>query len=172
MPKTCAPWLTFLALIGHLLLVPVAAGELQSVPPAPAPVLSLADLQGRPLDLSALRGKVVLINFWATYCKPCREEMPSLDRLRSRLGPGGFEVIGVDVAEDADTVRRFLATTSVGFPLTLDPEGAVMGRWKAIALPTTIVVDRRGRIRARLTGGADWEDEAIITRLQKLMTEP
>ena len=172
MPKTCAPWLAILALIGHLLLVPVAAGELQSVPPAPAPVLSLADLQGRPLDLSALRGKVVLINFWATYCKPCREEMPSLDRLRSRLGPGGFEVIGVDVAEDAHTGPRFLPTTSLGFPHPLHPAWAAIRRRKATALPTTIVVDRRGRIRARLTGGADWEDEAIITRLQKLMTEP
>ncbi len=149
-----------------------AAGELQLSTPSPAPPLVLTDLAGRPLDLARYRGKLVLVNFWATYCKPCREEMPSLDRLRNRLAPRGFEVVGIDVAEDAATVTRFLATTPVSFPVALDGEGGVMGRWKAVALPTTFVVDRRGRLRGRLTGGADWESGRLVGQLEALMTEP
>ncbi|MBL8449426.1 MAG: TlpA family protein disulfide reductase [Dechloromonas sp.] len=160
------------ALAAVLFALPVPAAELRPVATSPAAPLALRDLEGRSVDLAQLRGKVVLVNFWATYCKPCRAEMPSLDRLRSRLAPRGLEVLGVDVGEDADAVRRFTATVPVGFPLLLDPEGSTMARWKAIALPTTLVIDRRGRLRARLTGEADWDDPGLVAPLEKLMTEP
>lgn len=164
--------LRLLALLACLSMPPAVAAGLTSVPPTAAPPLALSDLQGVPVDLARLRGKVVLVNFWATYCKPCREEMPSLERLRTRLAPRGFEVIGVDVAEDAAAVRKFIATTPVGFPLVLDAEGSTMAGWKAIALPSTFVVDRKGRLRARLTGGADWEEVTLVDSLNKLLTEP
>lgn len=159
-------------LVAALVTLPAPAAELRPLPPSPAAPLALRDLDGRSVDLTQMRGKVVLVNFWATYCKPCRAEMPSLDRLRSRLAPRGLEVLGVDVGEDADAVRRFTATVPVGFPLLLDPEGSTMARWKAIALPTTLVIDRRGRLRARLTGEADWDDPGLVAPLERLMTEP
>ncbi|MBK7899592.1 MAG: TlpA family protein disulfide reductase [Azonexus sp.] len=161
-----------LALAAALFALPARAAELRPLTPTPAAPLVLRDLDGRGVDLAQLRGKLVLVNFWATYCKPCRAEMPSLDRLRTRLAPRGMEVLGVDVGEDADAVRRFTATVPVGFPLLLDPEGATMARWKAIALPTTLVIDRRGRLRARLTGEADWDGPDLVAALEKLMTEP
>lgn len=114
----------------------------------------------------------MLVNFWASYCKPCREEMPALDRLRKRLGKQGFEVIGVDVAEDATTVKQFLAHTPVGFPLLLDQEGLLMARWQAIGLPTSFLIDRQGRVRAWITGGADWDAPALLDNIRALLAQP
>lgn len=148
-----------------------AGGELKPLDPTPAPALALPGLGGKPVDLAAFRGKVVLVNFWATYCKPCRDEMPSLDRLRARLAPRGFEVVGVDIAEDAATVNQFLAKVPVAFPLALDGDGGTMGKWKAIALPTSFLVDRQGRLRARLTGGADWEQADLAAKIETLLAE-
>ena len=85
-----------------------AAPALKSLEPATAPALKLNSLQGKEVSLNDYRGKVVLVNFWATYCKPCREEMPSLERLKTRLGPRGLVVAGIAVAEEPGVIARFL----------------------------------------------------------------
>lgn len=164
------PRLSFIGLLLVMACQAQAAATLHTLPPTPAPALSLPALQGPPLDLAAYRGKVVLVNFWATYCKPCREEMPALERLRKRLAARGFEVIAVDVAEDAATVRQFLTRTSVSFPIMLDNEGQTMGQWHALALPSSFLVDRQGRIRAGITGATDWEGAPVLERLEQLLT--
>ena len=145
MPKTCVPWLAFLALIGHLLLVPVAAGELQSVPPAPAPVLSLADLQGRPLDLSALRGKVVLINFWASWCKPCEQEAAELQQAWAEFGPTGQVVfLGVDYVDTEPDARVYLQKFGIDFPNGPDMATRISQMFRTTGVPETYFIDQNG----------------------------
>ena len=149
----------------------LAAPALTPLEPTLAAPLKLNDLQGKEVTLQDYRGKVVLINFWATYCKPCREEMPSLERLKARLGARGLRLVGVAVAEEASVVSRFLSTTPVSFHILLDREATTMAQWKAIALPSTYLVDRRGRLRAKLVGGTDWESPVLVEALEKLLNE-
>ncbi|MEY2633444.1 MAG: hypothetical protein RIR00_2098 [Pseudomonadota bacterium] len=165
--------LRLLLILGQALALPAAAvvPTWQMGPPKAAAPLQLPDLQGRRLDLQALRGKVVLVNFWASYCVPCRQEMPSLSRLRTRLAGRGLEVLAVDVAEDKASVTAFLNRLPVSFPVVLDEEGQVMAAWQAMVLPTTFLVDRQGRVRGRLQGEADWDAPEILERLSALLAE-
>lgn len=135
--------------------------------PYPAPSLKLADLDGKTHDLTTLKGKVVVVNFWATWCPPCRREMPSLERLRQRLGAQGLEVVAVDVGEDADTVFSFTGQLdpAPGFPLLLDKDSSAMQRWKVRGLPTTFVVDGAGRVIYRAVGGREFDHDAIVKQL-------
>lgn len=136
--------------------------------PYPAPALKLRDLDGVSHDLAALRGKVVVVNFWATWCPPCRREMPSLERLRQQFAGQGLEVLAVDVGEDADTVFAFTGQLDPAptFPLLLDTDSAVMQRWRVRGLPTTFVVDGDGRVIYRAIGGREFDHPALIRQLQ------
>jgi thiol-disulfide isomerase/thioredoxin len=136
--------------------------------PYAAPALKLPDLDGKVHDLAALRGKVVVVNFWATWCPPCRREMPSLERLRQHLVDKGLAVVAVDVGEDADTVFSFTGQLdpAPAFPLLLDRDSAAMQRWKVKGLPTTFVVDAQGRVIYRAVGGREFDHEALIEQLQ------
>lgn len=139
--------------------------------PYAAPALKLPDLDGKVFDLADLRGKVVLINFWATWCPPCRREMPSLERLRQRLADKGLVVIAVDVGEDADTVFSFTGQLEPAptFPLLLDKDSAAMQRWKVKGLPTTFVVDAQGRVVRRAVGGREFDHEALVGQLMEFL---
>ena len=139
--------------------------------PFPAPPLALPDLAGRPVDLAALRGQVVLVNFWATWCPPCVEEIPSLDRLHAQLAPRGFTVLAVDVGEDRATVERFLADKPVRFPVLLDPEGGSFKTWKAYAFPTSVVLDRAHRARYAVYGAFAWDSIEVVEALGRLLDE-
>jgi thiol-disulfide isomerase/thioredoxin len=103
------------------------------------PGLKFKDLEGRTHDLAELKGKVVLINFWATWCPPCRREMPSMERLAQALKGEPFVVLAVDVGEDADTIESFTSQldTTLTFPILLDTRGRSMQAWKVSGLPTT-----------------------------------
>jgi thiol-disulfide isomerase/thioredoxin len=140
--------------------------------PFPAPPLALADLAGRRAELAALRGQVVLVNFWATWCPPCVEEIPSLDRLQAQLASRGFTVLAVDVGEDAATVSRFLADKPVRFPVLLDPEGEAFKAWKAYAFPTSVVLDRHHRARYAVYGAFAWDGPEVIAKIDRLLEEP
>ena len=136
--------------------------------PYAAPALKLPDLDGKVHDLADLKGRVVLINFWATWCPPCRREMPSLERLRQRLGERGLAVIAVDVGEDADTVFAFTGQLdpAPAFPLLLDRDSTAMQRWKVRGLPTTFVVDTQGRVIYRAVGGREFDHDGLVQQLQ------
>ena len=95
-----------------------------------APELKLADAEGRERKLSEWRGKTVVVNFWATWCEPCREEMPSLERLKTRLAAKGFDVVAVNVGESPERVARFTREVPVSFPILYDKESATAKRWK------------------------------------------
>ena len=139
--------------------------------PFPAPPLALPDLDGRTVDLGAHGGQVVLVNFWATWCPPCVEEIPSLDRLRERLAPRGFEVLAVDVGEPRDQVKAFLEARPVRFPVLLDPMGETFKRWKAYAFPTSLLLDRRHRIRYSVYGAFVWDSPEVIEAVSRLLDE-
>ncbi len=137
--------------------------------PRPAPPLLLTRLNGERADLADLGGRVVLLNFWATWCPPCVEEIPSLQSLYEQLRPEGLEILAVDVGESAETVKTFLADKPVTFPVLLDPEGRALRRWGVYAFPTTLVLDRDHHIRYAVFGAFDWSSEEVIETLTPLL---
>jgi thiol-disulfide isomerase/thioredoxin len=140
---------------------------------AAPPALELRDMEGRLHRLADYRGKVVLINFWATWCEPCREEMPSMQTLKQRmdrLAKGAFVVLAVNHAENEARVAQFLKQQPLDFPVLLDPFSEAWRAWKPGLLPASYLVGRDGRLRYRVLGELDWagaEAEAMVARLLK-----
>jgi thiol-disulfide isomerase/thioredoxin len=139
---------------------------------AQAPVLQLPSLRGGDTGLADHTGKVVLVHFWATWCPPCIQEVPSLQRLYERSGPHGLEILAVDVGESGDRAREFLNDKAVDFPVLIDGDGATMRRWGVRAFPTTLVLDRAHRIRYAVFGAFDWDTEEATEVLRPLLAEP
>jgi peroxiredoxin len=126
-----------------MLSAPATADVLNS----PAPTFSLPDRSGNMVSLDDYKGQVVLVNFWASWCGPCRQEMPLLEELHQRYAPLGFTLLGINVEEDSSLADSFLAETPVEFPILYDRSNAVSKAYDVIAMPTTIIVDREGRVR-------------------------
>lgn len=133
-----------LALVAGALFVPLAGAEKLS---EPAPDFTLESMQGGEVSLSDLEGDVVLINFWATWCAPCREEMPHLEAIYQRYGDLGFTLLGVNVEEDSSDASEFLAETPVSFPILFDPENRVSELYDVVAMPSTVIIGRDGTMR-------------------------
>jgi thiol-disulfide isomerase/thioredoxin len=136
----------------------------------PAPPLRLIDLDDEEIDLEALRGKVVVVNFWATWCPPCRREMPSLERLKLATAEQGVEVLAVNIGEEVDTVFSFTGTLDPQptFPLLLDLDSGSLAAWNVKGLPTTFVVAPDGTIAFRAIGGREFDHPEIIEQLVAL----
>lgn len=133
------------------------------------PALALPDLAGKPQDLQAYRGRVVVVNFWATWCPPCVHEMPSMQRLAKRWQDKPFTIIAVNMGEDAATVRDFVRKVKVDFPIWLDRDGAALKRWKVFAFPTSFVLDRTGNIRLALRGALEWDEPETMAKIEALL---
>ena len=153
LPMKCA---IFAAVVLVVMAVAVEAQEIRPWTGGATPPLTLPDLDGKLHRLEAYRGKVVLVNFWATWCEPCRAEMPSIEKLRASLGGRPFEVLAVNLAESESRVRRFMENTSMGFPVLLDQDAAVAKAWNARILPASYLVGPDGRIRYYVHGELDW----------------
>jgi len=138
-----------------------------------APPLRLAQLGGAEVDTEALRGQPLWVNFMATWCPPCREELPIMDRLQRDLGDR-MTIIVVDVEEDADTVASFFNSLEVALPVALDEDGRAQEAWNAVALPVHYWIDEEGRVGGVLYGGAGPEQfiEGIETVLPDAGVEP
>jgi thiol-disulfide isomerase/thioredoxin len=160
--------LRFFALLLALAL-PAAAEELKPWTGGATPPLELTDLQGKKHSLADYRGKVVLVNFWATWCEPCREEMPSMERLRVSLAGRPFVVLAVNLAEPESRITKFLATVPVGFPILLDRDTKTTRAWQAKVLPATYIVGPDGAIRYRHLGDLDWSKPEVRKQILGLM---
>jgi thiol-disulfide isomerase/thioredoxin len=127
--------------------------------PQPLPEVAFADGDGRPGSLADFRGKVVLLNIWATWCLPCRKEMPTLDRLQAHLGGPDFEVVAISIdRKGAEAVRNFFAEIGVmHISVRVDPSGESSFALGAFGLPVTLLIDRQGRELGRLQGPAAWD---------------
>lgn len=151
--------------LGLLLLLalalPAPAQELKRWSGGATPPLELSDLQGRKHRLADYRGHVVLVNFWATWCVPCREEMPSIERLRASLEGRRFAVLAVNLAEPESRIRKFLEAVPVGFPVLLDRDTRTTRAWQARLLPATYIVGPDGAIRYRHLGELDWSKPEV-----------
>ena len=138
----------------------------------PTPALVLQDANGRQHDLADYRGKVVLVNFWATWCEPCREEMPSLEALQDRYRGRPLAVLTVNMAESEARVRLFMDSTLLqrdSLTVLYDSFGNAARRWKARLLPVTFVIGADGRVRYTLLGAADWTSPEIVAKIAALL---
>ena len=149
---------------------PASADDVQLTPmaPRPAPDLTLGDLSGETLELSDFRGKTVVINFWATWCPPCREEMPALQRAWEQLRDDDVVVIGVAVGEQRASVQAYVKQMALSFPMALDPETEVASAWAVKGLPTTFVVDASGRIVLQAIGERNWDEPAVLHQIRSV----
>ncbi|RUU00042.1 TlpA family protein disulfide reductase [Mesorhizobium sp. USDA-HM6] len=160
-----------IALAGVLLLVtpPAAAGGppsdfAVSEPPATLPEISFTDGAGRHQTLADYSGKVVLLNIWATWCAPCRKEMPTLDRLQAKLGGPDFEVVALSMDRGGpELVKKFFAETGVKhLTLNIDTSARAMFTLGAVGLPMTLLIDRDGKEIGRLIGPAEWDSPEMM----------
>jgi len=139
------------------------ADELRIVP---APAFSLPDRDGKPVDLSAYRGKVVLLNFWATWCPPCREEEPSLRKLATAMDAGNFQLVAVSVDEGGwPEVDKFFSGNPPPYPVALDQAGRTSQTYGANQLPQTYLIDPSGNLRFKFSGPRNWMDPSVFTLL-------
>lgn len=177
MPRQTGPWLLAAAIslaIVAAVLMPVGRQAEIAHEGEPAPDFSLPPLDGgAPVSLSSLRGRVVLLNFWATWCVPCESEMPAMERLHRALAGQPFELLAVSVDERAEDVRAFRDRLGLTFPI-LQTEGgseakAVAQRWGTFRYPESWLVDREGRVVARYVGARDWDAEAYLDRIRRLL---
>lgn len=133
---------------------------------APLPVLKLERLEGGTISSAQWRGRTVVLNLWATWCAPCRREMPALQALSNRLDPDRFQVVGLALDDDRNLVREFALQHAITFPLAVDPAGytahAVLG---SRVLPDTFVVAPDGRLVDRVRGSAPWDSDAMRQRV-------
>jgi thiol-disulfide isomerase/thioredoxin len=130
----------------------------------------LPNLDDEIIDLKQLVGKVVVVNFWATWCPPCRREMPSLERLYQITGDAGVMVLAVNIGEDIDTVFPFLGSIepSPSFPLLFDKAARSLSQWKVKGLPTTYVVGPDGNLAYRAVGGREFDHPDVLKQLLDL----
>lgn len=134
-----------------------------------APRFELEDSQGLGLGLSDYQGKVVLLNFWATWCPPCVQEMPSLNNTYEELRNDGFVVLGVSVDEDQEQYSRFLRNAGVTFPTARDPERAVSSRYGTLKYPESYLISRDGRVLRKYVGAEDWSRPEIANYLRSVL---
>jgi thiol-disulfide isomerase/thioredoxin len=151
----------------------VALAEAEIKPWKGKPTLPLArsDVDGKPVDLKALRGRVLVVNFWATWCEPCRDEMPSLQRLREKLAGRPFEVLTVNFGESPEKIAQYLGKENVALPVLLDRDKDSAKAWGVGGLPMTFLIDAKGRIRYWVFGERDWSEGGSLALVEKLLAE-
>jgi thiol-disulfide isomerase/thioredoxin len=169
MKPTCR---TLVAII-CLLLSPLAGSrELSpySIQPGSA-VFDLPDLQGKQHTLEDYRGQVVLVNFWASWCPPCIQEMPALKRLRQKLNGQPFEILSINVGEQKYKVWKFVKLVNFDLPVLLDTRKDTFNAWDSSVLPTSFLLDKQGSVRYRVQGDTEWDSENVSALIEALLEE-
>ena len=147
------------------LLTSAQAQDLKPWKGGPTPSLALNDLNGIPLKLEDYRDKVVMVQFWATYCPPCLKEMPSMMRLQAQLAGKPFAILAVNMGETEQEVKDFIAKMKVDFTILMNSDGKALGSWKVFVAPSTFLVDPKGNIRYVLQGGAEWDAPEYLQKI-------
>lgn len=171
--------LLLLTLLFHIAMAPQSshAGGKDSFSPfeadkllaAKAPDFSLQDADGRTVSFSSFKGKVILLNFWATWCPPCKAEMPSMNRLYNSLKKRGLEIIAVSSDLSLSNITDFLAKNRVDFPVLHDEKKTVTLQYKVFSMPTTLLIDRSGAIVEKFYGEYDWTEPEVRNKIEKLL---
>jgi peroxiredoxin len=130
---------------------------------------TLQSIDGKTITLSALKGNVVFLNFWATWCPPCRAEMPSMDGLYRRFKDSGLEMVAVDIMEEQPAVGAFIRKGNFAFPAAIDSDGKVSSAYGIQAVPATFVLDRDGAIILSAVGGRDWNTPEVAAAFETLL---
>lgn len=135
---------------------------------APTPPLVLTDLQGKSHDLNDYKGQVVLVQFWATYCGPCRKEMPSMNKMKGKMGEVPFSILAVDMGETEAEVKQFVNEVKPEFTILMDESGKSINDWRVFAAPSNFIIDPEGKIRYTLFGGVEWDSDELIEKLKAI----
>jgi peroxiredoxin len=161
------------ALAGIALSLVAAAGAVNAKAAlnAPAPDFTLRQLDGPNLRLGEQRGRVVMVNFWATWCGPCRVELPHLARLHDKYRASGFVLLGVNIDEDPNAAKALASKLGLKFPVLLDSQKAVVGAYDLNAMPATVLIDRDGRVRHLHRGYKDGVEQLYEQQLRALLKE-
>lgn len=133
--------------------------------------LDFLDLKGIRHTLKKHQGNVILLNFWATWCPPCVKELPSLNRLQTKINNSQFKILAINIGEETADVKKFLAPMTIKFPVLTDPEGQSVKPWRLIAFPSSFVIDKKGEIRYALFGGLEWDNMEVRNIIQQLLIE-
>jgi peroxiredoxin len=164
--------ITFLILAGCLALFITACGESPvATVGKPAPDFDTVDLEGNVWSLSKLKGKVVFVNFWATWCAPCREEMPSMQRLYTKLPKDKFEMIALFNNDKKPAVINFVSQLALTMPILSDEYNFVGTKYSLTGVPETFIVDKQGIIREKFIGPAEWDSPENVQMLTKYINE-
>jgi thiol-disulfide isomerase/thioredoxin len=166
------PWARWLACAALAITGQAHAQGYDAVPwppTQPVPALTGTDFNGHVWRLSDLRGKAVLLNFWASWCEPCRAEMPALQALAQAYGPEKLVVLTVNFKESAAKVTQFVASTGLRLPVLTDPNGDIARRWGVTIFPTTVLIAADGQPRQRLRGEFDWLLPEAAARVAPLL---
>lgn len=145
-----------------------------------APAIELQLLDGSPLSLQELKGKVVLVNFWASWCAPCIMEMPDLKAIYRKLKERGFEILAIAQDESFDKIKEIVSAKNLDFPVLLDPKGYAKRAYKVRGFPETFLIDREGKLRfindpetglpeVRIMGPRNWSDAVIVTQIENIL---
>lgn len=135
----------------------------------PAPDFELSDIDGKPIDLKDKRGKVILLNFWASWCPPCVKEIPSMNRLAQSFEADQFEIVSVNFKETPETIQAFLNQVQVDFPVLIDLDGRVSARYEIFSFPSSFILDANGQMRYSVNAAIEWDDPEIQSIIQTLI---
>lgn len=151
------------------LLVPVGAFGVESLVGSRAPEFVLRDMDGKYVSITALRGKLVVLNFWATWCPPCRKELPGLDRLHGDYLGQGLVVVAVSTDSTERGIRKFLDENPFRLRVVHDRDGKISQLYGVFSLPTTFIIDRRGIVISHIIGEQDWSSSQMRSRIETLL---
>jgi peroxiredoxin len=154
-----------------MLAVTLAVSSMVGASSALAPSFSLPSRSGDIVSLDKLRGKVVMLNFWASWCGPCRQEMPLLDQMHKRYSSLGFTMIGVNVESNTADAEKWLQQTPVSFPVLFDKENKVSKLYDVNAMPSTVFIDRKGNVRALHRGYKPGDESEYLNEIRALLKE-